>query len=80
MLLFLTDHNLNSLYPKEGEEYERATKYNYKSEEKGALVEVISLIKGLQTLKLRLENVFKNSNNLKTYSKLQNFYKLSCAI
>jgi cytoplasmic FMR1 interacting protein len=69
----LTDHKTNPNCPKEAEEYERATKYNYSPSEKVALIEVISMIKGLQTLMYRLENAFKEAINLTTYVELQNF-------
>ena len=69
----MTDHKTNPNCPKEAEEYERATKYNYSSSEKVALIEVISMIKGLQTLMYRLENAFKEAINLTTYVELQNF-------
>ena len=75
-LLHLTDHKSNPNCPKEAEEYERATKYNYNSQEKVALIEVISMIKGLQTLMYRLENVFKEAINLTTYSELQTFVQI----
>lgn len=39
-LLHPTDHRNNSDCPEDAEEYERATKYNYSAEEKGALIEV----------------------------------------
>lgn len=43
-----TDKFCNKDCPGTAEEYERATRYNYTSEEKFALVEVIAMIKGLQ--------------------------------
>lgn len=48
-----TDKFCNKDCPGTAEEYERATRYNYTSEEKFALVEVIAMIKGLQ-VKLKL--------------------------
>jgi cytoplasmic FMR1 interacting protein len=47
--------------PPDAEEYERATRYNYSSEEKFALIEVIAMIKGLQVLMARMETVFTDS-------------------
>ncbi len=38
-----------------------------------AIIEVISMIKGLQTLMYRLENVFKDAINSTCYSELQFF-------
>ena len=72
-LLHLTEHKLNPNCPREAEEYERATKYNYNSLEKVAIIEVISMIKGLQALMYRLENAFKEAINLTTYNELQTF-------
>lgn len=72
-LLHLTDHKSNPNCPKEAEEYERATKYNYNSQEKVALIEIISMIKGLQALMYRLENAFKEAINYTTYIELQTF-------
>ena len=75
-LLNLSDHKSNSNCPKDAEEYERATKYNYNSQEKIALIEIISMIKGLQTLMYRLENAFKEAINLTTYNELQRFVQI----
>ena len=47
-LLHPTDHHQNNECPQNAEEYERATRYNYSSEEKCALIEIIAMIKGLQ--------------------------------
>lgn len=47
-LVHPTDKFCNKDCPGTAEEYERATRYNYTSEEKFALVEVIAMIKGLQ--------------------------------
>jgi cytoplasmic FMR1 interacting protein len=75
-LLNLTDHKSNPSCPKDAEEYERATKYNYNSQEKIALIEIISMIKGLQALMYRLENAFKEAVNLSTYNELQRFVQI----
>lgn len=75
-LLNLTDHKSNPACPKDAEEYERATKYNYSSQEKVALIEIISMIKGLQALMYRLENAFKEAINLTTYNELQRFVQI----
>ena len=45
-LLHPTDHHQNNECPTNAEEYERATRYNYSSEEKFALIEIIAMIKG----------------------------------
>ena len=44
------DHRSNKDCPEDAEDYERATRYNYNSKEKFALVEIIGMIKGLQVL------------------------------
>ena len=75
-LLHLTDHKSNPACPKDAEEYERATKYNYSPAEKVALIEVISMIKGLQTLMYRLDGAFKEAINFNTYNDLQTFVQL----
>jgi hypothetical protein len=75
-LLNLTDHKSNPMCPRDAEEYERATKYNYNSAEKVAIIEVISMIKGLQTLMYRLESAFKEAINLTTYNELQTFVQI----
>ncbi|CAB1337769.1 unnamed protein product [Coregonus sp. 'balchen'] len=50
-LVHPTDKFCNKDCPGTAEEYERATRYNYTSEEKFALVEVIAMIKGLQAIR-----------------------------
>lgn len=54
-LVHPTDKFCNKDCPGTAEEYERATRYNYTSEEKFALVEVIAMIKGLQ---VKLSSMF----------------------
>jgi cytoplasmic FMR1 interacting protein len=44
--------------------------------EKDAIIEVISMIKGLQTLMSRLESAFKEAINLTTYTELQMFVQV----
>ena len=41
------DHRTNKACPEDAEDYERATRYNYNSKEKFALVEIIGMIKGM---------------------------------
>ena len=55
------------------EDYERATRYNYDSREKFALVEIIGMIKGLQVLMSRMEHVFHTSICNYVYAKIQDF-------
>lgn len=75
-LLHPTDHHMNNGCPPEAEEYERATKYNYTSEEKFALIEVIGMIKGLQVLMARMETVFTDAIRRNVYQELQDFVQL----
>ena len=81
------DHRTNKDCPEDAEDYERATRYNYNSKEKFALVEIIGMIKGLQviiwftskviiTLKVlmaRMEGVFHISICNYVYAKIQDF-------
>uniref|UniRef100_A0A8K9XZH3 Cytoplasmic FMR1 interacting protein 2 n=1 Tax=Oncorhynchus mykiss TaxID=8022 RepID=A0A8K9XZH3_ONCMY len=63
--------------PGTAEEYERATRYNYTSEEKFALVEVIAMIKGLQVLMGRMESVFNQAIRNTIYAALQDFAQMT---
>lgn len=75
-LMHPTDHHQNHSCPKEAEEYERATRYNYSDDEKSALIELISMIKGLQVLMNRMETVFMDAIKRSVYAKLQDFIQL----
>jgi len=75
-LVHPTDKHSNSQCPDDAEEYERVTRYNYSSEEKFALVEVIAMIKGLQVLMGRMESVFNEAIRSHIYGKLQDFVQL----
>ncbi|XP_026473678.1 cytoplasmic FMR1-interacting protein-like [Ctenocephalides felis] len=75
-LLHPTDHHQNKDCPKDAEEYERATRYNYTDEEKFALIEVIAMIKGLQVLMARMETVFTDAIRRNVYAELQDFVQL----
>lgn len=75
-LLHPTDHTINARCPPEAEEYERATRYNYTSEEKFAMIEVIAMIKGLQVLMARMETVFADAARRSIYAELQDFVQL----
>ncbi|XP_025103789.1 cytoplasmic FMR1-interacting protein 2-like isoform X2 [Pomacea canaliculata] len=66
-----TDPGRNKDCPEKSEAYERATRYNYNSDEKFALVEVIAMIKGLQLLMARMESVFVEAIRNHLYFKLQ---------
>ncbi|KAI4891989.1 hypothetical protein NFI96_034195 [Prochilodus magdalenae] len=76
-LVHPTDKYSNKECPDNAEEYERATRYNYTSEEKFALVEVIAMIKGLQVLMGRMESVFNHAIRHTIYSALQDFAQLT---
>jgi len=75
-LLHPTDHHQNKDCPLDAEEYERATRYNYSSDEKFALIEIIAMIKGLQVLMARMETVFTDSIRRSIYAELQDFVQL----
>nr|XP_026694999.1 cytoplasmic FMR1-interacting protein 1 homolog [Ciona intestinalis] len=75
-LVHPTDKYSNPECPDDAEEYERATRYNYSSQEKYALVEVIAMIKGLQVLMGRMESVFNEAIRCHIYGKLQDFVQL----
>uniref|UniRef100_A0A668RW21 Cytoplasmic FMR1 interacting protein 1 n=1 Tax=Oreochromis aureus TaxID=47969 RepID=A0A668RW21_OREAU len=76
-LVHPTDKYSNKECPDNAEEYERATRYNYTSEEKFALVEVIAMIKGLQVLMGRMESVFNHAIRHTIYSALQDFAQVT---
>ncbi|CAG0895532.1 unnamed protein product [Cyprideis torosa] len=76
-LLHPTDPHSNNACPPEAEEYERATTYNYSSEEKFALIEVIGMIKGLQVLMSRMETVFADAIRRHFYHELQTFVQIT---
>ncbi|KAI2656873.1 Cytoplasmic FMR1-interacting protein 2 [Labeo rohita] len=76
-LVHPTDKFCNKDCPGTAEEYERATRYNYTSEEKFALVEVIAMIKGLQVLMGRMESVFNQAIRHTIYAALQDFAQVT---
>uniref|UniRef100_H3B436 Cytoplasmic FMR1-interacting protein n=1 Tax=Latimeria chalumnae TaxID=7897 RepID=H3B436_LATCH len=76
-LVHPTDKFCNKDCPGTAEEYERATRYNYTSEEKFAFVEVIAMIKGLQVLMGRMESVFNQAIRNTIYAALQDFAQCS---
>ncbi|XP_013390578.1 cytoplasmic FMR1-interacting protein 2 isoform X3 [Lingula anatina] len=75
-LLHPTDHHQNPYCPTDAEDYERATRYNYNSDEKFALIEVIGMIKGLQVLMGRMESVFNEAIRRNIYAELQDFVQI----
>ncbi|KAE9551006.1 hypothetical protein FO519_005792 [Halicephalobus sp. NKZ332] len=76
-LLHPTDPRTNQACPDTAENYERATRYNYSSAEKSALIEIIAMIKGVQTLIGRMEAEFSMSIRRHIYSELQDFVQLT---
>ncbi|EDO41734.1 predicted protein, partial [Nematostella vectensis] len=76
-LLHPVDKYANPQCPDDAEEYERATRYNYSSEEKFNLVEVIAMIKGLYGLMSRLEPVFAEAIRHSVHTDLQNFIQVT---
>ncbi|XP_065670394.1 cytoplasmic FMR1-interacting protein 1 homolog isoform X3 [Hydra vulgaris] len=72
-LLHLTDKYSNPQCPETAEEYERATRYNYDSNEKFALVQTMSMIKGLSGIMFRLEGIFSNAIRCFIHAELQDF-------
>lgn len=68
-----TDSHQNKECPVDAEEYERATTYNYSAKEKSALVKIIGMIKGLQGLLSKHENILGECIRRHVYQKLQNF-------
>ncbi|KAL8601614.1 hypothetical protein ACOMHN_003880 [Nucella lapillus] len=75
-LLNPTEPGKNKDCPKKSEPYERATRYNYTSEEKFALVEVIAMIKGLQLLMSRMESAFMDAVRHHIYLQLQDLVQV----
>ena len=55
----------------------QATRYNYSSEEKYALVEVIGMIKGLSLLMHRMERHFTAGIRRHIYTQVQQFVQIS---
>ncbi|OCT88143.1 hypothetical protein XELAEV_18016776mg, partial [Xenopus laevis] len=76
-LVHPTDKLCNKDCPGRAEEYERATRYNYTSEEKFAFVDVIAMVKGLQVLIGRMESVFNQAIRNTIYAALQDFAQSS---
>ncbi|KAK6055495.1 cytoplasmic Fragile-X interacting family protein [Cooperia oncophora] len=72
-LLHPTNSRDNKDCPESAEEYERATRYNYSAAEKTALIQTISMIKGLQSLLGRIESSLSNAIRRHIYAELQGF-------
>ncbi|XP_076441680.1 cytoplasmic FMR1-interacting protein 2-like [Babylonia areolata] len=71
-----TEPGRNKACPEKSEPYERATRYNYTSEEKFALVEVIAMVKGLQLLMARMESAFLDAVRRHVYLQLQDLVQV----
>jgi len=71
-----TDYLDNSECPRDAEEYERATKYNFSKDDKHALGELISCIKGVQGIMLKMESKFVAAIRRHVYSQLQDFVQV----
>lgn len=54
----------------------QSTRYNYSSNEKFALIEVIAMIKGLQLLMSRMESVFMDAIRRHIFAELQDFVQV----
>ena len=76
-LMHPTDPHQNNACPQEAEEYERATRYNYSSDEKYALIELVAMVKGLQVLMNRMEAVFVDAIRRAIYTELQDFVQVT---
>jgi len=57
----------------------QSTRYNYSSEEKFGLIEVLAMIKSLQVLMLRMEAVFMDAIRRSIYAQLQDFVQVTAA-
>ena len=55
----------------------QSTRYNYTSEEKFGITEVIAMIKGLQLLMLRMEGEFTEAIRRHVYAQLQDFIQIT---
>lgn len=76
-LMHPTDSQQNKNCPQDAEEYERATRYNYNSEEKYALIELVAMVKGLQVLMNRMQAVFIDAIRRAIYADLQDFVQIT---
>lgn len=72
-LLHPTNPKDNRECPETAEEYERATRYNYSPAEKTALIQIIAMIKGLQSMLGKMEHEMSNATRRCVYVELQAF-------
>ena len=54
----------------------QSTRYNYISDEKFGLIEIIAMIKGLQLLLLRMESVLMDAIRRTIYAEIQDFVQV----
>uniref|UniRef100_A0A1I8F3T2 DUF1394 domain-containing protein n=1 Tax=Macrostomum lignano TaxID=282301 RepID=A0A1I8F3T2_9PLAT len=59
--------------PKDAEDYAKAVQYNYTSAEKFALVELVSMVKSVQAILLRMESILTDAVKRTVYRQLQIF-------
>ncbi|KAL3102786.1 hypothetical protein niasHT_021453 [Heterodera trifolii] len=72
-LLNPTNQRRNPECPDNAETYELATKYNYTGQEKAAIIEVISMAKGVQSLMVNMDTDFAVAIRQHIYAELQDF-------
>ena len=65
------DPLLNKSCPHDASNYEKAIRYNYSQEEKFALTELLSMIKGLSRMLVGMEELFSEAIALNTHQRLQ---------
>uniref|UniRef100_A0A1I8FKE2 DUF1394 domain-containing protein n=1 Tax=Macrostomum lignano TaxID=282301 RepID=A0A1I8FKE2_9PLAT len=69
----LSDLRQNPDMPKDAEDYAKAVQYNYTSAEKFALVELVSMVKSVQAILLRMESILTDAVKRTVYRQLQIF-------
>ncbi|KAI6200813.1 Cytoplasmic FMR1-interacting protein [Aphelenchoides besseyi] len=73
-----TNRHVNPECPADCEEdYEKATRYNFSTTEKAALVEIVALIKGIQYQLNRMESLFSGSIRRHIYAEMQEFLNIT---
>lgn len=76
-LLHPTDHHQTNQCPTDAEAYERATRFNYSSSEKSALIQLLGMIKGLQNTLAKIDSLLAPAIRQSIYLKLQQFAQLT---
>eukprot|EP00794_Sanderia_malayensis_P007099 gene7099-7902_t len=76
-LLHPTDRYANPQCPETAIDYERSTRYNYNTDEKFAMVQVIGMIKGLYGVMMRLEHIFAEAVGRHIHSEIQEFIQIT---